>query len=408
MRISAKWIWDGEGLPFRGSLDVADGRIQAVSQGESTDGDYHFDDAILVPGFVNAHCHLDLSFDPEDPGLEIPFSDWLLSVKDLRDEVGEEGLEEAARRGVQQSLQAGTTTLVDYDPAGASLSALADSPLRRLILREVISFSPNPTEILPNLTEFLGGVGDASRELRGIAPHAPYTVHPKLLPELIAHARALGVPWSTHIAEQPWESDFLERGEGEFAEFLARVGIDLERFGVPGARAVELLARSGGLSPDGTATDSLLVHANYVTPEEIATIATSGASIVFCPRSHTWFGHSAHPLPDLIAAGVPVAIGTDSLYSNGKLSILEELRELYHFTLDLPAELVLTLGTTKGHQALGNHFGTGRLTPDQPADFVAIPVNSSTAENTLPTLLESTDTPQATFIAGQCVCSSTP
>ncbi|MGE3163324.1 MAG: amidohydrolase family protein [Planctomycetota bacterium] len=393
MRVYADWIWDGVGDPAPGCLEIEGGCVRSVTRGVVADADRSYPKAVIVPGFVNAHAHLDLTFDPDGSELEDPFTDWLLGVKELRDEVGEAGLVDSVRRGAAEALSYGTTTIADYDPSGAAIAGLADSPLRRLILREVISFRPGTDDLFSALEEFVRG--STPNALRGIAPHAPYTVHPELWTRLIAWAVARELPWSTHIAEQPWEAALLELGEGEGADFFEQLGVDRAAFGIPGARAVELVARAGGLNPG-----AILVHANYVDRDEIQRIAESGAAVVYCPRSHAWFVHEEYPLEPMLRAGIPVAIGTDGKISNGRLSIIDELREVYHKSLDLPAATVMELGTRNGHRALGNRLGTGILTPGNRADFTVIPVAASTPEAVLPTLLESTDLPIATFIDG--------
>lgn len=398
-RVRADWIWDGVTSPkAAGCIETHGATIRSVSFGLAGEVDHDYPCAVIVPGLVNAHAHLDLTFDPDGSELEDPFTDWLLWVRDLRAEVGESGLVESVRRGAAEALRHGTTTIADYDPAGASVLGLADSPLRRIVLRELISFKPDRAGLFDRLDEFVRG--STPLEVRGIAPHAPYTVHPDLWQRLIAWAVERRVPWSTHVAEQPWEAAFLETGEGEGMAFFRALGIDAAAFGVPGARAVELTQRAGGLQPG-----AILVHANYVDGDEIANIAASGAGVVYCPRSHAWFVHEEYPLEAMLEAGIPVAIGTDGKVSNGRLSILDELREVYHKFLDLPAETVMRLGTTHGHRVLGNRFGTGVLAAGEPADFTVVPVDASTPETVLSTLLESTELPVATFIAGARVWS---
>ncbi|MEM7167762.1 MAG: amidohydrolase family protein, partial [Planctomycetota bacterium] len=373
--ISADWVWTGAGAPLPGLLRFADGRITEFEPGGRAPTHHG---GLLVAGLVNAHVHLDLTFAPEGPQLQGRFTDWLLRIKELRDAEGPEGLTAAARDGIQRSLASGCTLLVDYDSGGYSLPALAASPIRRLILREVIRFHDD-LDVTTELRDYIRDVAPNSsdRELRGIAPHAPYTVHPQLLPRLIELAGELEVPWSTHIAEQPWEEDFLCRGEGPFAEFFRGIGIDLERFGVRGETGARHLDRRQ-LLPGGW-----LVHGNYLHDDEVAAIAAAGASVVFCPRSHSWFDHAPYPLAALHDAGVPICWGTDGLVSNGELSVLAEMREVRRQFPAFSATEIFRSAITTPRRLLDNHFGHGDLRVGDPADFCVLPATGGNANGLL-------------------------
>lgn len=395
--VSADWVWAGDATPCPSVVRVEGGRIAAVEPGKRAD--LHFD-GLLLSGLVNAHVHLDLTFPPEGEQLEGRFTDWLLRIKELRDAEGAAGLEAAARRGVARSLTSGCTLLIDYDSGGFSLAALAESPIRRVVLREVIRFHDDAAA-LAELDDFVAGE-NSGRELRGVAPHAPYTVHPELLPRLIEWARAHGRPWSTHIAEQPWEEEFLVAGTGPLADFFATVGIDLTRFGVRGTSAARHLAREEQLQ------GGWLVHGNYLQPDEINAIAAAGAAVVFCPRSHRWFQHQPHPLAELHAAGVPLCWGTDGQVSNGDVSVLAEMREVRRAFPDYPAIDILRSATStpRAHltrHAGSSHFGSGQLSPGDPADFCVIPTSATTPDQVFEEVLTTQHEPSAVYVDGVCV-----
>ena len=362
MRIDADWIWTGAGDLVPGSLEIEDGKVAGIADPRpNADGARR----LMLPGLVNAHVHLDLTWPPEDRKLSIPFTDWLFSVRDERIARGPEGLAKAAAGGVARLKADGTTLVVDYDSCDVSGPALADSGLKRVLLKEVIAFRPDDAPSVPALTAYLRGA-TSPLEKRGLAPHAPYTVHPEVLARLVEVAGRVGAPWSMHVGEQRFEEEFLRAKRGEYARFFKRAKVDIEAFPTRSEGAIVSLDHAGFLNDR-----PLLVHVNYLGGDprgNAQRLAAAKASVVFCPRSHRFFGHTRHPLKTLLDAGVEVALGTDGMLSNGRLSILHEMKEVRRAFRDLPAERIVRMGTIAGHRALGRIFGNGKLVEGNAAD----------------------------------------
>ncbi|HIK82615.1 MAG TPA: hypothetical protein EYF93_06930, partial [Planctomycetes bacterium] len=228
MRISAQAIWNGHGTARPGRISIRDGRIEQILPPGPADID--LGEAILCAGFVNAHLHLDLSLPRPTETMVGSFDDWLRSVVEARQQLGEDGRTIHAAAGAEETLAGGTTAVFDIDPAGASITALTDSPLRRLLLREVIALNSRPGIDFEALDHFLRGAIDGDRELRGISPHSSYTVHPEVLATLLPWCREQDVPWAMHIAEPAWERELLVDGSGEGARFLEGFGADPASF----------------------------------------------------------------------------------------------------------------------------------------------------------------------------------
>lgn len=370
MRIEAHWIWTGSEPPFPGAVTVTSGRIASIerreprSTGAATDGRV----TLLTVGLANAHVHLDLTLPRPDARLEGPFGEWLAGVVETRRALGREGLERRAAEGVAASIAAGTTLLLDYDPAGWSHSALSMSPVRRVLFREVIALTPEAWRSeergRASLETFLDGPTEPDRELRAIAPHAPYSVHPALWEELVGRADRDGLPWSTHVAETCWERELLSSGGGEGAAFLRSFGSDPAAYaGVDSA--VRRLDAAGLLSER-----ALLVHGNHLDDDEIDRIARCGAAVAYCPRSTAYFGHPPHPFPRLVTAGIPVLLGTDGAISAGDLSMLEEMRAARAAAPEVTVEIIWRAVTELPRRFLGGRFGRGVIAEGEPADLV--------------------------------------
>ncbi len=393
-RLTSRWIWDGiDPIPRPGTIVVEEGRIRAIEPLEPMAA-RQLPETLITIGLANAHIHLDLTTDRPTERLEGLFTDWLAGVRAFRRSAGDSGLEEAAATGIAHSIRAGVTLLIDDDPRGWSLTAFRGSPMRRVVMREVIALSPTMLK-LEDLESFLEEEVDPARELRSVTPHAPYSVHPAVLPILLEIARQNQLPWAMHVAESEWERALLTTGVGEGASFLARFGVDPREY-ARGGSAVELLARAGELD-----RRALIVHGNHLTDGEIELLATAGSHVAYCPRSHAFFRHLAHPFPRLLAAGVPVVFGTDGAISAGSVSVLEEMRWAHGAHPEVAVSALWNAGTITPRTYLGGRFGRGTISPGEPADLVRWTVPQG-ADNPLEGVLRGGGALE-TWIDGACV-----
>jgi cytosine/adenosine deaminase-related metal-dependent hydrolase len=214
------------------------------------------------------------------------------------------------------------------------------------------------------------GVDIDARMQDGISPHAPYTVSPILLRQLVTLARTRNMPLAMHLAESREELAFLKTGTGPFQELLDERSMwDAEA--VPrGSRPLDYLR----LLAD--APRALVIHGNYLNDEEMAFLAgkRERMSLVYCPRTHAFFQHEPYPLTAAIAAGVRVALGTDSRASNPDLDLLAEMRFVARAYPTIDPHDVLRMGTLLGAEALGREDEVGSLTPGKLANVVAVPL----------------------------------
>ena len=371
LRIASGAIWHGEGVPRPGVVVVEKGLIAAVE--EPAEAKVDLGDALLCAGLVNSHCHLDLTIERATETLDGPFDDWLRGVVETRANLGDAGLIAAARGGIDALIAGGATAVIDIDPAGHSISALADSPLKRLVLREVIAFGEDGFPDFDLLAGHLTAGADNPRELRGLSPHSPYTVHPALLADLVSLSERHQAPWAMHVGEAPWEEQLLVEGSGPGADLIAGAGGDPREFRL-GRTIIEELNARGLLSPR-----SLMVHGNESSERELRLLAEAGAALVWCPRSHDFFGRGPHRAAAAATYGLRVLLGTDGQVSAGNLSMVEEIARARSTAPALPAELFWRMAVTHprdwfadaGHPRF---LGSGRLQPGDPADLVAVSI----------------------------------
>src|SRR5262245_26236392 len=225
--IRGSWLWTGGRLLQRGGVLIHRGRVAALLRDGEPDppGAEVLDlpRALLHPGFLDAHVHLDLSGlgGKIPPGL--PFPRWLARVRELRAAAGPEGLRAAARDGLRELATGGTVRLIDYSYGGHSEEAIRESGLRAAVLREVIGPEPvRAGEAAGAAREWIDGRSSDPRLTFGLAPHSPYLATAELIRE--CRWMSAGRPFSIHAAELPGENQLLREGRGELRTFLDEVG----------------------------------------------------------------------------------------------------------------------------------------------------------------------------------------
>jgi len=230
----------------------------------------------------------------------------------------------------------------------------------------------------------------------GLAPHAPYSTGPEVYLEARREADKRGWPLSTHLHETPDEIAFTESGSGSLYDLITGNGVLPQGWRPADLRPIQMLAEAGFFSGP-----VLAAHANYLTDEEIGILARSGSSVAWCPRSHAFFEHTDHPWQRLLAAGVNVCLGTDSLASSPSLSVLDEMRFLFGRHPDADARTLLRMGTLQGARALGLEGALGDLAEGMRADFVVVgPVAETT--DPLAAILSGEGNTVKTFLGGFC------
>ena len=335
-----------------------------------------FGEAAIMPGFVNAHSHLELTamrgyLERE----ERDFFAWLRKLTAARlERMTPDDLYVSAAWGAVEAARAGVTCVADAsDAASASMRALADVGLRGVVYQE--SFGPNPADARANFERLREKVAllrglESERVRAGVSPHATYTVSPPQLELIAEFARAEGLPLMMHAAESEAEELFMLEGRGPFAEGLARRGIEWR---APGVSTVQHLSRHGVL-----AARPLLAHCIRVDDADIETLREAGAGVAHCPKSNAKLGHGRAPFAAFVARGIKVGLGSDSVASNNLCDLLEEMR----FALLtaraaksgqwLGAEVALEAATAGGARALGLEAEIGTLTPGAQADIAVV------------------------------------
>lgn len=383
-RLAARWLIPVEGAPIdNGALLIGpDGRVQAVGPDSTVPRPSDvvaedFGDAVILPGLINTHTHLELT-GFEGRVTEREFPAWIRQLRELKTTRAPAEYVEAARRGLAACYAGGVTTIADTGDSGAALQVLAEAGGSGVAYLEV--FGPHPAQV----EESLAGLRERVTCLRvwsgdrvgiGVSPHAPYTVSGPLFRAVAAWSRAESLPLAVHMAESPAETEFLANGSGPFAEAWEARGIPLPR--PSGLSPVGWLAEHGVLT-----ARTLCIHAVQLGRADIDLLADSGAAVAHCPRSNRAHRHGAAPLAALLQAGIRVGIGTDSEVSVGRLDLLAEARAARSLAR-LTADALIELCTLGGASALGLASATGSLRIGKWGDCVVIGVKNA-AEKSSP------------------------
>jgi aminodeoxyfutalosine deaminase len=367
--------------------------IHSVSAAEVVD----WGTAILLPGLINAHAHLELTDLHNRVNGFTSFTDWILKLIRQRQSWSSENYQASTEKGAQLSLASGTTLVGDISSSGVGWNAISGNDLRRVVFEEVLSLFPDRAEpLLAHLSNFFDCAEVRPRQIHGISPHAPYSAGSELYCRVVAHARNQKRLIATHVAETEAELQFLLEATGEFRDFLTAIGSLPIDWKPPKLSPIAYLDSLNVLGPS-----CLLIHCNYLDEKSILRIAKSHSSVVYCPRSHSFFGHKNHPIRQLLDAGINVALGTDSLASNNSLSILDEMRYLYANRKDISPREIFLAATVNGAMSLSFGGILGRLESGCPADMavLALPQNLS-LKAMLSQILEGAGERVATIIEG--------
>jgi aminodeoxyfutalosine deaminase len=350
--LSAAWVVSGAGPPIRdGLVAVESGRIAwvggPVSAGRPSGTVRELGGGVLLPGLVNAHCHLELShLAAAREQARQGFVAWVEALVERRSREDPADARARTQAALEELTSTGTVAVGDVSNALGHLELLDASGLEAVVFYELLAWDPARADAV--LADARRRVAEAAR--RGVrtpvrlAAHAPHSVSPPLL-------RALGReggPAAIHLAESAAEQRFLDGGDAEWSAFLARRGLGHVAFAPPRTTPVRYLDGLGAL-PAGL----VAAHCVHVDAEERALLARRGVFVAVCPRSNRNLGVGIPPVPEMLAAGVEVCLGTDSLASAQSLDLLQDAAALRREFPSLAPAAIVRMATAAGARALG-------------------------------------------------------
>jgi cytosine/adenosine deaminase-related metal-dependent hydrolase len=390
-----------------GAVRIASNKILAVGEWKN----FHplarekiidLGEVILLPGLVNAHCHLDYT----DMAGELPppkkFTDWIAAMLAAKSGWTYSDYARSWLHGAHQLLQTGTTTVADIETLPELLPEVWDAtPLRVFSFLEMTGIKSRraPKEILYEAVKKIASLKHP-RNVAALSPHAPYSTLPELL-KLVAKT-ALKKNWlvTAHIAESQQEFEMFTHARGAMFDWLKRNGRDNSDCGH--GSPVAHFARQKLLGKN-----VLAIHVNCLARGDATLLAKNKTSVVHCPRSHDYFSHPKFERTRLANAGVNLCLGTDSLATMRKtgrqkpeLNLFAEMRALAAADKNISPEEILQMATVNGARALGLAGKIGELSESAFADLIAIPFNGKIAD-IYDAVLHYASTVAASMIDGQ-------
>lgn len=375
IRVHAAHVVPIVGPPRRhGSVDVEGGRVVAVNAADTpaqVDEDVHLGDAVLMPGLVNAHTHLELAHLRDRVPPATAFTDWVRSLLAARAEAGEPSpaVLDAALASMRAS---GTVACGDIGNTEAALPALARAGMTAVHFSEVLGFRADESRAAARWAA-VGAWEPApvarvsARVVRGVAPHAPYSTSPSLIAGVVTGLdEAPQRRASIHLGESPEELRFLRHGDGPWREILEAFGSWDPGWSPPGCSPVRYLDAIGALHPR-----LLVVHGTHLPDDDFARLAAAGCTLVVCARSNRWVGVGDPPVSRMVGSRVSLAVGTDSLASAPDLDMFAELAHLRALAGDVPASHLLEAATRGGALALG-FDDLGAIAPGMRAELLVV------------------------------------
>jgi len=377
IRYHAAWVVSIEAPPIPdGWVAVDRGRIVATGRRAEGDSvrDVDLGRVALMPGLVNAHAHLELSYlrDAVPPARE--FVTWIRGVMASRrqqPDASSTEIMDALAQAIGEARAAGTAVVGDISNTLVTYPSLAASPLAGVVFFELIRFNaPDPDAFVDGAAKQIRALPPARRIRASLAAHAPYSVSP-LVFRAIRRAMEHDAfrPCSVHLSESVEEVEFIQTGGGAWRHLLEELGAWDPLWVPPAKSPVEFMDDAGFLD-----ANVLAVHGVQMTPEDLTRLKTRGTTLVTCPRSNGHTGAGAPPIEDFYASGVRVAVGTDSLASTPDLNVFAELATLHALAPSVPPRRLLESATREGARALGFESEYGTLEPGKRASMIAVQI----------------------------------
>jgi aminodeoxyfutalosine deaminase len=318
---------------------------------------------------VNCHVHLEFSALAGRVAPQERWEDWLEATLAASGALSPGEIETGITHAMEALRQSGAVLVGEVTNTGASWPFLTAGPLAYHLFYECLGFDLLSSFDLPEKFPFFRRPEVSAATMVSAAAHAPYSVSAALFRAVAAWNRARSGLQMVHLAESQAEIDFLARGDGFFEGLLKRRGRWVPDFQAPRSSPSAYLDRLEFLGPR-----TLTVHGTQLSAADCGLLAATQTWLVLCPRANRYTGAGTPPVPDLLKAGVNLALGTDSLAGNWDLNLFGEMLWLYKHFPAWPGDLWLRLGTLNGALALGRDREFGSLTPGKQAALGFIPL----------------------------------
>ena len=425
--VSAKYI-----MPFPGKvlknhyITIVDGKITGISKFRTiktsgTQSEFiSLGKSVLMPGFVNAHVHVELCSNNLTPDITGDYFDVLDKIRQQRKFNVENPF---ARKqnivsAIDMLIQGGSTCVGNFTSTSETSRLILESNLSAVEYIEAQNLDESRTEDVFIKTEEirkeinLNVLKAQEKKLNqvkfetGIAPRTLFSSNMNLLNLVLSLFARENIRFCTHIAEHADENRLFQLGDGKIYDYVMKAYNLTEYPFPPAASAVQYFSSLlEELDLSLLKLTPLLVHANFVDADDIRHISDLKASVVHCPRAYAYFGHyhnHKYPFKQLLDNAIPVALGSESTLTNSRLSMLDELRLLAKSSPELSANEILRMATISGAKALNLTDSAGILAEGRPADIIAVEIPDDAEPEHVPTeIVRGTGEIKMTMLKGE-------
>lgn len=358
-----------------GFVSIQDGIVADVGTWAETGGKEYVDHGpgVILPVFVNAHTHLELTALKGLIPWENGFSFWVKKLIRIREELGSEALQLSAENGIKELYNTGCGVVGEVSTLDLTWKMVLQSGLYGIWFREFLGNS---------LIENVRCGRKNINVKKSLAGHAPHTTSPNLLRRLKNASKKYQLPFSIHLAESYDEVRFLSSGNGPWADFLTERGIDYKSWGLPFKSPVQYLEKLGILDKN-----TIAVHVLHAEEKDFDILVKNNVSVCLCPRSNFNLHKMLPNLEKILKAGIKPCLGTDSLASVESLNMFDEIAFINKKFPMVPPKIIIEMATINGAKALGLEGILGSLIPGKYGAFFYIPVEASTGAELLETIV---------------------
>jgi len=365
----------------------------SVLKGEAPVTDY--EDSVITPALVNGHCHLELSHLSslgKKKNWDGDLASWISKLLVLREELACADILGEARRTLASLYSSGVGLVADIGNGLESSEIGNESSVDVLFLLELLGLSQIGEQRARVYLDETKDFEEHSNSLVKCTAHAPYSCTTRLLQKLKSESQRRGSLFSIHVAESEDEIEFLHTATGRLKVFVEERGAWDGSFHPPGCGAIEYLDQLDLLD-----ANTLCVHSVHVSKQELILLAEKKAKVCVCPGSNRYLGDGVAPVPEMINSGILPAIGTDSLASNPRLDLWEEMRIIREDHPEINPEAVFMMATRGGAEALSKtEFGT--LAPGMTGKMIAVQCKADSSTDVMDVLTTTGSDIEVTWI----------
>src|SRR5882724_409736 len=374
-------------VTFSGNRIVDVGRfddIKTHNAGNTLD----LGEQVLLPGLINAHCHLDYTCLRGKIPAQKSFAEWICAINAEKATRAPKDYIASINEGFAEAKRFGTTTIANLT-VFPELIPQIQPPVRTCWFAELIDIRApeRANELVDSAIESLGRARPPGAQW-GLAPHALFTASKDLFRRCGEIAQREHILLTTHLAESREEMDMFRAASGTLYEFIKSIGRPMDDCGntTPLEGFLNLIGsggspnRSRAIEVNRPYLSWIVAHLNELTESDFELLERSNSKfhVVYCPRSHKYFGHSPFAFDRLRSFGFNICLGTDSLASNESLSLFAEMRAFQKEFPSVLADEIFQMVTVNPARALRYENALGQIRPGFGADLIAVPYSTST------------------------------